>query len=280
VQVRGVVVTGQGLGRQFTNLPWAREQFVEKLGIDPYPGTLNLRLTDPAMQQQWGEWRCRQAEVIRPGTPDACEAQCFHVDVNGSQAAAIVWPQVDAYPPDQIELIAGVDLRQRFGLSDGSNVTIQAVSPAEALRRTVQGYLTAHNVLSLATYGPDGAWAASVFYVHMGWTFYFLSAPESRHSRNLAANPQVAATINPDYTDWREIRGVQLQGVAARVRSPAERARGFQAYQHKYPFINQQQSPAELARALGKVRLYRLLPSCLLFVDNSRGLGHREAVDL
>jgi hypothetical protein len=269
------------VGRHFTSLPWARGQFIEKLGLDPYPGTLNLRLEDPVMQQRWLALRRGSAELIRAGEPDACDARCFHVDVNRSHKAAIVWPQVEAYPDDQVELIAGCNLRQALGVTDGTTVTIQLAPHAEALRRTVQAYLAMHNVLSLATHGPEGPWAASVFYVHVEWTFYFLSDPDSRHSRDIALNSRVAATINPDYTDWREIRGVQLAGTAALVTNPGELARGFTAYQRKYPFVtHERQTPAELARALRHVRLYRLVPSQLLFVDNSHGLGHREEVDI
>lgn len=133
--LQGIVVTGQGQGRYFTILPWARAQFIDKLGIDPYPGTLNLRLTDPVMQRRWQERRIGSTEVIRPEEPDACAARGFPVEISGSQPAAIIWPQVDAYPEDQIELIAAVNLRQRFGLSDGVEVWLQVVSPAEARRR-------------------------------------------------------------------------------------------------------------------------------------------------
>ncbi|RME49670.1 MAG: DUF120 domain-containing protein, partial [Chloroflexi bacterium] len=42
VVLRGRVVTGQGEGARFTQLPWVRAQFVDRLGIDPHPGTLNL----------------------------------------------------------------------------------------------------------------------------------------------------------------------------------------------------------------------------------------------
>lgn len=280
VHLRGRVVTGQGRGRHFTRLPWARAQFREKLGIDPYPGTLNVRLTTPAMQQQWGGLRQRPAVMIRADEPEACDAHGFHVDVNGALAAAIIWPQVDAYPDDQLELIAAVDLRQGLQLADGDEVRVELVAPAEALRRTVQGYLGTHHGLSLTTYGPHGLWAASVFYVHTDWTLYFLSAPDSRHSRNLAANPQVAATINPDTADWRQIRGIQLEGSATPVNEPGERTQSFQAYRQKYPLVGQPQTPDDLARALGTVQLYRLVPRRVFFVDNSRGLGHREEVDL
>ena len=132
MDLQGIVVTGQGQGRYFTTLPWARAQFLAKLGIDPYPGTLNLRLTDPVMRKRWQERRVGPAEVIRPEAPGACAARGFHVDLGDSQPAAIIWPQVDGYPEDQIELIAAVNLRQHFGLSDGAEVRLQILPPAEA----------------------------------------------------------------------------------------------------------------------------------------------------
>ena len=280
MQLRGIVMTGQGQGRHFTGLRWARAQFIEKLGIAPHPGTLNLCLQDAASRQRWAKLRRGPAQLIRAGEPGACDARCFQVDLEGAHAAAIVWPQVSSYPDDQIELIANVSLRQALGLVDGAEVTIEVTPHAEALRRTVQAYLSAHNVLSLATHGADGPWAASVFYVHMGWSLYFLSNSDSRHSLNLADNPRVAATVNPDYTDWQEIRGVQLEGTAAMVTNDDECARGLTAYQCKYSFINQPQAPTELAQALKNVNLYRIVPSRLLFVDNSKGLGHREEVEM
>lgn len=279
MQLRGIVVTGHGRGGHFTALPWARAQLIEKLGIAPHPGTLNLRLQDPASRRSWVELRRRPGEAIRAAEPGACDARCYHVSLKDADTVAIVWPQVDSYPDDQVELIADFPLRQAFGLSDGSEVTVEVPPPAEALRRTVQAYLAAHSVLSLATRGPEGPWAASVFYVHIGWTLYFLSASASQHSQNLAETPRVAATINPDSSDWREIRGVQLDGTAALVAGDGERTAGLSAYRSKYPFLDQA-SGTSLEHALERVQLYRIVPSRVLFVDNSKGFGHREQVDI
>lgn len=73
-------------------------------------------------------------------------------------------------------------------------------------------YLAGHNVMTLATHGPMGLWAAAVFYVNDGWQLYFLSAGHTRHATNLAASPRVAATIQEDYADWEAIKGIQLEG--------------------------------------------------------------------
>ena len=59
--------------------------------------------------------------------------------------------------------------------------------------------------MTLATQGPAGPWAAAVFYANNGFNLYFVSSPASRHSRNLAGQPAVTATVHEDYLDWREI---------------------------------------------------------------------------
>src|SRR3989337_3014447 len=45
VTLEGAVFTGLGEGAYYTQKEHYRKQFIEKLGFDPYPGTLNLKLT-------------------------------------------------------------------------------------------------------------------------------------------------------------------------------------------------------------------------------------------
>ena len=71
--------------------------------------------------------------------------------------------------------------------------------------------------MTLATSGPEGLWAAAVFYASEDFRLFFLSAATTRHARNLAAHPDVAATIHEDHADWRAIKGVQLEGTARRL---------------------------------------------------------------
>ena len=146
-----------------------------------------------------------------------------------------------------------------------------------SLRSRVQAYLAAHCVMTLATAGDEGPWAAAVFYAHEDWTLYFLSAPESRHCRNLARNPRVSAAIQEDYADWREIKGVQLEGAADRLSgSHAERAQKL--YAAKFPLLRD--PPAEIAKAMARISWYRVAPERAWFIDNSAAFGQRDEVDL
>ncbi len=144
----------------------------------------------------------------------------------------------------------------------------------------VQRHLQEHHVATLASSGPDGLWAAAVFYVHAGWELYFLSSPTSRHSVNFSHHAQVAVTIQRDYDDWPGIKGVQLQGVVD-VLGGTDEARARQLYGQKFPVVGKlAQAPAAIVKALAKVRWYRVRPQRLLYIDNTLGFGHREEVDL
>lgn len=147
------------------------------------------------------------------------------------------------------------------------------------LHTKLLAYLGRHNVVTLATQGQNGPWASAVFYVNDGLTLYFLSAPTSRHSRNLEADPRVAATVQEDYSEWRQIRGVQLEGNVSRL-GGVESLRAAACYARKFAFTDARQAPDAIAVAMKKIAWYRLEPACLYFVDNSIGIGHRDCFDV
>lgn len=147
-------------------------------------------------------------------------------------------------------------------------------------RERAQAYLAAHHVMTLATGGEEGPWAAAVFYVHEGWALYFLSAPTSRHARAIAQSARVSAAIQEDYSDWKEIKGVQLEGIATRL-SGDEEERVRSLYAAKFPLLrNAADAPGAIAAALKKVGWYRLSPQRVYFIDNSVAFGHRDEIDL
>jgi uncharacterized protein YhbP (UPF0306 family) len=136
-------------------------------------------------------------------------------------------------------------------------------------------YLAGHRVLTLATAAADDLWAASVFYVNQGFALMFLSAGHTRHARNLEANPYVAATIQEDYADWLEIKGIQLEGRVELLQGQ-KREVAIALYEDKYPFI--QGAGSQIEMALSGVNWYALVPQRLYFIDNSKGLGHRDQI--
>ncbi len=147
----------------------------------------------------------------------------------------------------------------------------------EDLRRSVLIYLKEHRVMTLATSGVDGPWAAAVFYANRGFNLYFISADHTRHVQDLAFNSRVAATIQKDYRNWPDIKGVQLEGLVAKL-SGNERSRAIAQYKGKFPFIDS--AGVQIQSAFKRISWFRLTPDRLYFIDNSRGLGHRDLIDL
>lgn len=144
----------------------------------------------------------------------------------------------------------------------------------------MQGYLRDHQVATLATHNGEDLWAAAVFYVNAGYTLYFLSSPTSRHCLHLAKNPRVALTVQEDYADWLEIKGIQIEGVVSELSGEEERL-ARRLYGQKFPIVGKlAQAPAAIVKALAKVRWYKVVPQRLYFIDNAVGLGHRDEVDL
>lgn len=134
-------------------------------------------------------------------------------------------------------------------------------------------YLAAHNVMTLATHS---VWAAAVFYASEGFDLYFVSSPSSRHARDLARDPRVAAAIHEDYRDWRAIQGIQLCGTAERLEGAARDA-ALACYRQKFSFLKMETTLLEL---LGKTACYRVTPAEMHFVDNAAGFGRRTRVHL
>ncbi|TDI43651.1 MAG: pyridoxamine 5'-phosphate oxidase [Acidobacteria bacterium] len=147
---------------------------------------------------------------------------------------------------------------------------------AGVLRDQATAYMEGHNVMTLATHGPEGVWAAAVFYANDGFTLQFLSAPSSRHSRNIAASPRVAVTIQEDYRGWREIQGIQLEGTCEKLEGQ-RKSIAVERYRAKFPIVGPD-APPEIARALDKIAWYEVTPERLFFIDNSVKLGHREEI--
>ncbi len=138
-------------------------------------------------------------------------------------------------------------------------------------------YLQDHNVLCLATSQAHQPWIAPVFYALHKGALVFLSAPHTRHSLAMASNARVAGSVQEDYKNWEDIKGIQLEGVVRAV-DKRDTTGLIESYARKFPVTGIDAPPA-ISSALDKVSWFSLQPELLYFIDNSRGLGHREEID-
>jgi len=125
-EITGRLASGVGQGRHFTRLDWARSQFIDRLGIDPFPGTINVIVEAPADLATWRDLSA--APGIRIDNPNDgpfdCDARCYLVTIAGRIPGAIVLPEVDGYPAHQIEVIAAEGVRDALGIDDGVPIVL------------------------------------------------------------------------------------------------------------------------------------------------------------
>ena len=102
-----------------------RRQFIEKLSIDPYPGTLNLQIVDPESLQTFIALKTKKGIEITPEDPSFCSAKCYQVLINGQLKGAIVFPLVEGYPENKMELIASKNIKEVLSVKVGDDLEVE-----------------------------------------------------------------------------------------------------------------------------------------------------------
>lgn len=127
--LEGQLANGLGDAADFTRLDWVRGQLTELVGIDPFPGTLNLALTDELNLARWRQWRRLPGFTLEPVGSACCRARCYPVQVAGGVPAAILLPDILGYPENKVELVAALPLRQHLSLGAAARLRVELCRP-------------------------------------------------------------------------------------------------------------------------------------------------------
>jgi len=125
VKIRGKIVEGLREAGNFTQIPWVKKQFISKLSIDPYPGTLNLEVVDHESLRKFKELKATKGKEIVPEDPSFCSAQCYPVLIGGRIKGAIVFPLVEGYPENKMELIAREHIKKALSVKAGDDLEVE-----------------------------------------------------------------------------------------------------------------------------------------------------------
>ncbi|MEM4389254.1 MAG: DUF120 domain-containing protein [Candidatus Micrarchaeia archaeon] len=123
VVLRGVVFTGLRDGRYYMSLEGYRKQFAEKLGFEPYPGTLNLRIDEPEKKTLLAQRRGIEIGGFEHNGRVFGALKAFRASVNGVKGAVII-PERSHYGNDVVEVISEHYLRKKLGLRDGDRAEV------------------------------------------------------------------------------------------------------------------------------------------------------------
>ena len=131
ILVTGVVFSDLGRAGAFLGIDWVRDAVRERVGFDPYPGTLNVRARGPDLDR-WEQVRRHGVKLLLPSPdPGFCNAFLFTGSLEGWESrpgsrerVAVVVPEVEEYPADKLEIIAEVSLKQTRSVRDGDELTV------------------------------------------------------------------------------------------------------------------------------------------------------------
>lgn len=125
--ITGTVFKGLGEGAYYVSLEGYRKQFKEKLGFDPFPGTLNLRLDslNKEIKVKLNGFNGIEIHGFSNEKRTYGGAKCFKAKVNDTVEGAALIIERSHYGDDVLEVISPYNLRKEFKLKDGDKVSVK-----------------------------------------------------------------------------------------------------------------------------------------------------------
>jgi riboflavin kinase len=131
VTLEGTVFTGLGEGAYYISKENYRKQFIEKLGFDPYPGTLNLKLTseyDLKTRSELEAYPAIEVEGFKNEDRTFGAVKCYPVIVENKSKGALISALRTHYDVSVLEIISPVPLRKELKLKDGHKVKVEVLT--------------------------------------------------------------------------------------------------------------------------------------------------------
>jgi uncharacterized protein YhbP (UPF0306 family) len=161
---------------------------------------------------------------------------------------------------------------------DQDNSGAKTTAKAELKRALV--FLKEHHVMSLGLTDVKAPHCCSLMYAHRGFTLYWLSDPQTRHSTIIddrEGEVPAMITVAPDCSHYKDVRGLQLTGHAIRVRNFKEISVALIMLQRRYSLpVEMGRQASALASAMLKARVYRFTSQKAVFIDNAAGFGAKS----
>ena len=131
VTLEGTVFTGLGEGAYYIAKEYYRKQFIEKLGFDPYPGTLNLKLTteyDLKTRTELEAYPAIEIQGFKNEDRTFGLVKCYPATIGNKVKGALISALRSHYDISVVEIIAPVCLRKHLNLKDGHKVKVEVMT--------------------------------------------------------------------------------------------------------------------------------------------------------
>lgn len=131
ITLEGTVFTGLGEGAYYIAKDKYRKQFIEKLGFDPYPGTLNIKLTtdyDVQARNELEAYPAIEVEGFRSEDRTFGLVKCYPIMIENKVKGALISALRSHYDASVLEIIAPLCLRKHLNLKDGIKVKVEVLA--------------------------------------------------------------------------------------------------------------------------------------------------------
>ena len=122
--LKGKIVSGLGKGKYFMELRQYVEQFEQKLGIKPYPGTLNVKIDLSKLKEFLSDLEPIIIHGFSTDERKFGDVNAYKIKINKINAALII-PEKTRHSKDIIEIIAKERLRDKLNLKDNDEICIE-----------------------------------------------------------------------------------------------------------------------------------------------------------
>ena len=123
MKIDGEVTTGLGKAAYFLSQDFYTKEFKKNLGFIPYPGTLNVIVSDEHLDEI-NEIKDKCQNLIKPDEGFGA-VKYIEAILNDEITGAIVFPAKTEHTENYLEFIAHDKLRDKINLKDGDTVTIE-----------------------------------------------------------------------------------------------------------------------------------------------------------
>ncbi len=132
-----------------------------------------------------------------------------------------------------------------------------------------------HRILTLATIREDGfPQANTVSYANDGLTIYFVTDASAPKVKNIKHSNKVSLTVDRDYADWSQIKGLSMGATAEILTDPAEIEKAMGLLMQKFPAFAEMPEPEEPPAVV------KIIPKIISVLNYTLEFSHTDLIEV
>ncbi len=133
LEFNGTAISGMGEGAYYMSMTGYKKQFMKKLGFEPYPGTLNIKLAEQVYvnaKRVLDKYPAIFIDGFNDGKRTYGWVKCYPASINNKVDGALLILERTHHDDSVIEVIAPVKIKDSANIGDGDKVKVTVKIPA------------------------------------------------------------------------------------------------------------------------------------------------------